>query len=96
MQLARDRMDGEASATRDTPLPATVLAGILNIIESILGAKIAPEQPLMEVRYWRQSCLLYVLPACSPQPRYASLMTVHVAFLDRYVLNDLLEPPCFS
>lgn len=55
MQLARDRMDDGASATRDTPLPATVLAGILNIIESILGAKIAAEQPLMEVRNWRQS-----------------------------------------
>ena len=54
-QLARDHMDDRASPTRDTPLPAMVLAGILSIIESVLGAKIAPEQPLMEVRIWRHS-----------------------------------------
>ena len=50
MHLARDRMVDGASATRDAPLPATVLADILSIVEGVLGAKIDPEQPLMEVR----------------------------------------------
>ena len=50
MQMAKSRIDNGTSATRDAPLPATVLAGILSIIESVLGTKIAPEQPLMEVQ----------------------------------------------
>ena len=50
LQLAKDRIDKGTSATRDAPLPATALAGILSIIESVLGAKIAPEQSLMEVQ----------------------------------------------
>ena len=60
VQLARDRIDDGAAATRDAPLPATVLAGVLSIIEGVLGTKIAPEQPLMEVQN------LQDLPALCP------------------------------
>lgn len=60
MQLARDRVNDRASATRDAPLPATVLAGVLSIIEGVMGAKIDPEQPLMEV--WIGSLLSALCP----------------------------------